>query len=93
MKCASSLAFQLVGQLRLPFPAADRAFDEIDLASQVPPGPGPARCMLAVARPPFAVHLELRLGAAELRELNRIGVNLNQVARAGRDNRDSPWQA
>ena len=25
---------------------------------------------------------ELRLGAAELRELNRIGVNLNQMARA-----------
>ena len=24
---------------------------------------------------------ELRLGAAELRELNRIGVNLNQIAR------------
>ena len=26
--------------------------------------------------------VELRLGAAELRELNRIGVNLNQMARA-----------
>ena len=25
---------------------------------------------------------ELRLGAAEMRELNRIGVNLNQMARA-----------
>ena len=29
-----------------------------------------------------AEEAELRLGAAELRELNRIGVNLNQMARA-----------
>ena len=30
----------------------------------------------------FTMAAELRLGAAELRELNRIGVNLNQMARA-----------
>lgn len=30
---------------------------------------------------PLAVRTELRLGAAERRELNRIGVNLNQIAR------------
>ena len=30
----------------------------------------------------FGMAAERRLGAAELRELNRIGVNLNQMARA-----------
>ena len=30
----------------------------------------------------LAVTISPRLGAAELRELNRIGVNLNQMARA-----------
>ena len=45
----------------------------LDGSLPAPPGAGAAGADGAVER---------RLGAAELRELNRIGVNLNQMARA-----------